>query len=210
MAGLGGSPSDASKDGRDPDGLLAELARWSAHDKAARAASERSRTRSLVQQSAAAATWTGVLVDLAEGQTEVTVWLGAGAKLAGCLVGVGRDFVVLERGAGGRAGGGPVLVRSDAVAALVPTPSPGAIRRGPGGERPAPLELTLAGALDALAGEEAPVTVRAGTDAIAGSLVASGEDVLTLRPGGVGAAGGAGAGRLVYVPVRAVTWVELR
>ncbi len=179
-----------------PDDFLAELARWSAGDRAARAAAERSRTRALVDQSAATATWAGLLVDLAEASAEVTVAMGE-VRLTGRLVGAGRDFAVLE---GHRTR--PVLVRIDAITALTPAAASGAAT-APGGRRRPALELTLADVLDALAGEQAPVTVRSGAEAVSGSLVACGRDLITVRAEGP-------ARRPVYVPISGLAYVELR
>lgn len=180
-----------------PDDFLAELARWSSRDRVRRSAAERSRANSLQEQSAAGATWVGVMVDLAESGAEVTLSVGSGPKVTGRLVGVARDFVVVE----GR-GSSPVLVNSAAVTALAPRPGAAASRR-PGGRRRPPLELTLAGALDALAGERAPVIVRAAGEPVAGSLLACGEDLVTVRTDN-------GTRPVVYVPLAAVVCVELR
>ena len=177
-----------------PDDFLGQLARWSAADRVARAAAERARTRSLEDQSAAAATWSGLLLDLAEAQAQVTIGLGPELKVTGRLVGTARDFIVVETRA-------PVMVRTDAISWIAPSSGTDAPAR-PGGRRRPPLEISLAGALDALAGERSPVVVRAGGQSLTGFLLACGEEVVTIR---------AEAGRKpVYVPVRAVTCVELR
>ena len=155
-----------------------------------------------MEQSAAGATWAGVLVDLAEAGAVVTLWAGTGSKLGGRLVGTARDFVVVEDRRCV-----PFMVRTAAVTALTPgsEPDPGsgpAAPLRPGGQRRPPLDISLAGALDALAAERTPVVVRSGPDAVAGVVIACGEDVITVR---------ADAGRRpVYLPVSAVTWVEMR
>ncbi len=190
VAGLGGGEPR-------PDEFLADLARWSAAERATRAASERARTRDLVEQSAATATWSGLLVDLAETASEVTVWLDGGRKLGGRLVGTGRDFVVVE-GRGRR----PTLVRTGAISALVPAGGAAAVER-PGGRRRPGLDLSLAAALDGLAADASPVTLYSGTDTVTGVLVACGEDVVTLRADGADR-------RPVYVPLGRVACVELR
>lgn len=188
MSGLGGA-------GGRSDDLLGQLARWAAADRTARAASERARTRSLIGQASSVATWDGLLVDLAEAGAEVAVTAG-GLRMAGRVVGVGRDFAILERRPGR-----PALVHTGGITSLSPS-SPDAPRH-PGGRRPPPLGLTLAAALDALAGEETPVLIRSGPDASNGDLVACGEDVVTLRGNGPGR-------RPVYIPLAGITVVELR
>lgn len=180
-----------------PDDFLAELARWAASERVGRSAAERSRTRLLQDQAAATATWAGLLVDLAERRSDVTVSVRAGPAVSGRLVATARDFVVVENR---RAV--PVMVRTDAVTAVAPS-GVGTGAERPGGHRPPPLDLTLAGALDALAGERAPVVVRAGSDLITGWVVACGQDVVTIRAEGAGA-------RPVYLPVSSVSCVELR
>lgn len=143
---------------------------------------------------------------MAEARADVTLSVEPGTKVSGRLVGVARDFVVVEARRSN-----PVLVSTSAITALAPAAQPPAGRRGaaggpatesPGGRRRPALELTLAGALDALAGERAPVVVRAGTEPVVGAVVACGEDVVTIRTDG--------SPRPVYVPVSAVKWVELR
>lgn len=148
---------------------------------------------------------------MAEARADVTLSVEPGTKVSGRLVGVARDFVVVEARRSN-----PVLVSTSAITALAPAAQPPAAqapagRRGaaggpatesPGGRRRPALELTLAGALDALAGERAPVVVRAGTEPVVGAVVACGEDVVTIRTDG--------SPRPVYVPVSAVKWVELR
>jgi hypothetical protein len=196
VAGLGGPEPR-------PEDLLAELARWSATDRAARAASERARTRDLVDQSAATATWSGLLVDLAEAGTDVTVWLEGGRRVTGRLVGTGRDLIVIEDRSGR-----PVLVRTGAIDALAPNGEgdgpPSSQRSGPpaGRRRPA-TDLSFAAALDALAAEGSPVKLHSGTEVVTGRLLAAGEDVVTVRSDGAGR-------RPVHLPLDRVTYVELR
>jgi hypothetical protein len=180
------------------DRFLAELARWAGAERVAQSASERARLRALVDSSAASATWAGLLLDLAESAAEVVCTVSGGARLAGRLVGVARDFVVVERGGAGV--GPPLLVRIDAIGAI--TPAGGAARQ-PAGDRSAPLGITFSTALDALAGEGSPVTLRAADEAFTGTVTACGTDVVTLRLEGM-------ARRTVHLPLDAVMWVELR
>lgn len=201
MGGLGGDG------GSSPDDFLADLARWAARDRTARAATERSRTRTLAEQSLSTSTWTGLLVDLAESGAEVALWSGPGLTRNGRLVGVARDFVVLEP-----AGQGPVLIRTATLQAVRPV-EPGAqstqpaqsaqpARSARAGERGHPSELTLAAALEALAGERAPARVQTSSQAFVGTIIGCGEDVLTVKSDG--------PDRPVYVALNAVVWVEIR
>ena len=198
MGGLGADGASSADD------FLADLASWAARDRTARAASERSQTRARADQSLATSTWTGLLVDLAESGSEVALWSGPGLTRKGRLVGVARDFVVLEP-----AGRGPVLIRTTALQSVTPA-EPGAQRaqsaqtaRSPrAGERRHPSELTLAAALDALAGERAPASVQTSSQAFHGAIIGCGEDVLTMKSDG--------PGRHVYVALNALVWIEIR
>jgi hypothetical protein len=195
--------------GPGSDDLLAQLARWSAAERAARAASGRARARSLIEQSAAEATLSGLLVDLAEEAAEVTLGLasmerafgrgiGPGAgQVSGRLVGVGRDVLIVER-----PGRGAALVRTAAVTSVTPLGSVVGPAR-PGGQRPPGLDLTMAAALDSLGADGAPVTVRTADATFAGVVLACGQDVVTLRTEGA-------ERRPVYLALGAIMCVELR
>ena len=181
--------------GPEADDFLAQLARWAAADRTARAVSERARTRSLVDQAAGAATWAGLLVDLAEAQARVACSLPGGTKVTGRIVGVGRDFAGVER-----PGAGPVLMRTEALTAVAPAGPP--VGR-PGGDRRPALDLTFEAALEALAGEGAPVLVRTPGESFTGRVSACGTDLFTLLLEGAGR-------RPVHLPMRAIVAVELR
>lgn len=189
-----------------PDDFLAELARWSAAEKVGRSVAERSRTRSLQDQAAATATWEGILVDLAEAACEVAVSVRWGRKVTGRLVGTARDFVVIESRRGA-----PVMVRTAAISAISPStavasaagPSAVAVSGRPGGRRRPPIDLDLAGALDALAAERAPLVVWVGAESFTGWVASCGEDFLTVRAEGAGQ-------RPLYLPMESVVCVELR
>jgi hypothetical protein len=175
--------------------LAAAFERWAASERITEAAASRRRWRSLSEQASASATWTGVLLDLAERAEPVVVCIGAD-RLTGRLVGLGPDFCVLEQ-----AGGRPAVVRSAAVCSL----SPAETRRSetPAGQRFPALELSLASVLEALAGERAPVVVHCGGAPIEGELLSVGSDLVTLRADGQ-------PRRLTHVPLGALTWCELR
>jgi hypothetical protein len=147
-------------------------------------------------QSARSATWVGLLVDLAERNAAVSVTAG-GTRLTGCVIGVGRDFFVLEPAAGR-----PVLVSTGAATSVSALPEEPANSPAAGDRRPA-LDLSLLSAFDALAEERAPVAVCAGDTTFEGELVSVGEDVITLRSMSA-------QRRLVHLPSAAVAWCELR
>jgi hypothetical protein len=180
----------------DGDELVEAFARWAAGQRAGSAAAARSRERSLREQARASATWAGILVDLAEAATVVGA-LVAGQRRSGRLVGVGRDFCILEPRSGRTA-----LVCLDAVSEL--SPDYGTTAGLPAGDRGAALDLTLMTAMALLAEERYPVAVLTTTGAeTAGDLVAVGADVLTIRTNPP-------ARRVVYVPRTAVALCELR
>jgi hypothetical protein len=181
--------------GRPGDELVAALDRWAASQRAASAAAGRARERSLREQAATLATWTGILVDLAEHGASVTAVL-ANQRRRGRIVGVGRDFFVLDAHPGR-----PALVRSDAVASLWPDHAAAVL---PAGARGGEIDLSLMMAVALLAEERSPICVISTTGGeTAGDLVAAGEDVLTVRTD-------ASMRRLAYVPLGAVAICELR
>lgn len=182
--------------GASGDDLIAAFSRWSSDEKAAEAARSRTRERSLREQAATAATWTGALVDLAENRSRVVLLVGAG-RLTGTLEAIGADFCVLAATAGR-----PVLVNLARVAAALTEAPRG--RDPVSGSRLPTLELSLAAALSVLAEERAPVQVAVGDGhQVTGDLVGVGEDVLTLRSHGTRT----GA---VLVPLANVEYCELR
>ena len=89
-------------DAQRGDELVAALDRWAAMQRAAAAAAGRARERSLRDQAATLATWTGVLVDLAEQGAPVTAVV-ANQRRSGRVIGVGRDFFGSTPGRAGSA-----------------------------------------------------------------------------------------------------------
>ncbi len=188
-SGAGGARSPGEE-------LVAAFVRWAADQRTATAAADRVRERSLRDQAAATATWMGVLVDLAEQAAVVTVMV-AGQRRSGHLVGVGRDFCVLQT-AHGRA----VLISLPEIAQLWPDSGRG--DDPPTGDRPPSIDLPLMTGLALLAEERSPVVLVSGYGLeTAGELVAVGEDVVTLRTAPP-------ARRLVHVPTSRVAVCELR
>jgi hypothetical protein len=153
------------------DSVVAAFARWAAQERVADAAGTRSKERSLRDQAAGEATWSGLLVDLAETQAEVELEVGT-RSLAGRLVGIGRDFCVLEQ-----RGRRPALIRSDRIVAIWK-------ERPAAGSRFPNLDLSFAAALAALADERSPVSLLvSGGGKVTGDLVASGTDLVSVRTG---------------------------
>ncbi len=189
-------PSRPVQERQGGDALVAAFARWAADQRTAAAAGQRTRERSLREQATASATWTGILVDLAEQAALVTAVV-AGRRRHGRVAGMGRDFCVLESEHNRTA-----LIGLNAVSALWPEDLPAS--QPPTGDRTPTLDLSMMAALALLAEERAPVAVVT-TDGVetAGDLLAVGEDVLTLRAGG-------STRRLALVPRHAVAVCELR
>jgi len=178
------------------DDLVAQFARWSAGERASRAARGRIHERTLREQAASGATWAGSLVDLAEAGSRISMSIG-GRRLTGTLEAVGADFCVLIR-----AGRRPLLARLDRVSAVWPDPP--ARSRAPAGSRFPSLRLSMAAAMALLAEDRAPVTLAvAGGHHISGDLVGVGEDVLTVRERD-------GSERSTLVALENVEYCELR
>jgi len=161
------------------DDLLRRLGAWQASERVSQAATERTRSREMLERAASTGTWTGLLVDLAERSTVVLADTG-GYRVSGRLVGVAKDFVTFE-GTSGR----PLLLRIDALVSISPISESDARRRArPAGARIAPLAMTMASVLDLLRDESAPVTIRTESSSVHGVIVAVGEDLVSLRPEG--------------------------
>ena len=153
----------------DGDRLLAAFARWAAQQRTEQAAGMRSRERSLRDQAEGEATWSGLLVDLAEADADLTIEVGS-RRMRGRLVGVGRDFCVLE-GDGRR----PALIPTDRIVAVWK-------EKPASGSRFPHLDLTFGAALSGLAGERSPVCmVLDGGSQVIGDLISSGADLVTVR-----------------------------
>lgn len=164
---------------REPNGddLVAAFARWAADERVREAARQRSRERWLRQQASEEATLAGILTDLAERRAEVVVTTRT-RQMAGWLLGVAKDFFVLEDR--DRAG---VLVATEHLASISPL-TRDAQRADPSGERPPPLSLLLVDALVMLTADRSPVRLGlVDGEAVLGDLVAVGRDVVTLRRG---------------------------
>lgn len=166
-------------DGEDPvvdDSLHRALQRWVADGAADDAASERARVRMLRSVAEEESTFAGVIVALAERGAPVTVATTTGRTHRGRVVAVGRDFMVVRE-----AQAPPVFVAFHAAVSVRPAPG----RGGPAltGDRPAPLDASLAAVLGAMAADRPRVHTAAPGDptVLAGELRAVGADVAVLR-----------------------------
>lgn len=181
----------------DVDGLLADLARWTADTRADVAARSRMRERWLRQQAEEDARFAGLALDLSEAGATVALRLTSGRTLHGRIATVARDFCVVRHD-----GGTATLLAFDAVATV--RPEPGYRAGQAASERGAQVDATLADVLVGLAGERPRVRVvtEGGGDALAGELRSVGADVATLRLDG-------DRGGTVYVHLCAVLEVTL-
>lgn len=181
----------------DVDGLLADLARWTADTRADDAARSRMQERWLRQQAEEDARFAGLALDLSEAGVGVAMRLTSGRTVRGRIATVARDFCVVRHD-----GGTATLLAFGAIATV--RPEPGYRARGAASERLAPVDAGLADVLVGLAGERARVrvVVAGGGEALAGELRTVGADVATVRLDGE-------PGGTVYVQLGAVLEVTL-
>lgn len=181
----------------DVDGLLADLARWTADTRTDAAARARTRERWLRQAAEEDARFAGLALDLSEARAGVAVRLTGGRTLHGHIAAVATDFCVLRHG-----DGAATLVAFAAIATLRPDPGFRAGRAA--SERGAPVEATLADVLLGLAADRPRVrlVVDGGGEAVVGELRSVGTDVATIRLDGE-------QGGTVYVQMGAVREVTL-
>jgi hypothetical protein len=170
------------------DELLAAFARWASDQRASDAAASRSRRRWLRQQESEATTLAGVLLDMAEWRTPVALSTTA-HRWTGRLVGLGRDFCVVED-----RGGRSTIVSAPSLVSVRPGPGTGELS----GDRRPPVSLDMVGALELLAAQRCPVRLAlAGGDVVAGDLAALGVDVAVVLLSERGR-------RHAYLPVAAI------
>jgi hypothetical protein len=138
------------------------------------AAASRSRERWLRVQADESATFSGVLVDLAERATPVLVHGRAGRKHRGTIAAVAADFCALRT-----AGGRDVLLAFGGIGSIRPD------SRGPGpvGDRVVHAELGLPEMLAMLVADRPRVLIvtNTDTDGVAGELRSVGRDLVTLK-----------------------------
>lgn len=175
--------------------FASRLDRWVADARADDAAAQRARERWLRSVAEQEATFTGVLLDLAERSAGIAVTTTAGRRLVGAVEAIGADFVALRVAAGRQ-----VLVALAAISVIRTAPSV----EDTVGDRVVTAELTLAEALAGLAADGARVLVvsPAGAESVAGTLRSVGQDVVVLRTDAEPAAS-------AYVPLAAISEVVL-
>lgn len=122
------------------------------------------------------ATLIGTLVDLAETQTAVTVDVTTGRTLQGRLLGVAADHVVLALPGRAR-----LLVRTSTITSI--RPDPGALARAALGERESLSSATLMEVLADIVETEAEISIvmEGSTAVLLGTVLAVGEDIVSLR-----------------------------
>ncbi len=173
--------------------FTSRLETWLADAHVDEAARQRSRERWLRDVAEQEATVLGVLLDLAERRTELTM-TAAGRRLHGVVSAVGADFVALRQPAG--------------TETLVAVRSIGQVRTGrPGiaadGDRMVTSELRLVDVLAQLAAERERVRlVTSDGDVVAGVARNVGHDVVVLRADG-------DPPTTTYVPASAIAEVSL-
>lgn len=180
----------AGRPGADPDlaALLDDEALAAARRERRAAREGRDRAREL-------ATWVGALRDLVEREAAVQVTTDTGVAVAGHLIGLAADHLVLRP-----PGGGWTVVARAATTAVRET-DPAAVSAAAAGDRTAPSDQALLHVLDRWREEAAVVTVvlRGGTTE-RGRLVVVGEDVISL----------ATTGGVLHVAADAVVAVTVR
>lgn len=166
---------------------LSALHRWVAEGTVDEAARRRARQRWLEQQAGEEATVGGVLQDLAERESPVTLTTRRGRRVGGRVVVVGADFVIV------RETGGDVVVPAAVLSSIRSAPE----ERPVSGARAVGVELVLAEALSELAADRPDVYVVTAAEEIRGRLQSVGFDVLAMTVDGP-------ARRLVHVPIGAL------
>jgi hypothetical protein len=157
----------------------ADLMRLVAETRTADAVRARSRERVLRQQATGEATFVGLLMDLIEAGTEISVRIRTGTTVQGRPVGMGRDFVAVRPGTGPE-----TWIALRAIASV--RSRPGRRPPDPAGERPSPGGTSLAARLASLAPERPrlAVTVAGEPAPLIGELRAVGSDVATVEVDG--------------------------
>lgn len=154
------------------DDPLSGLSKWLSEGRVDAAATARARQRWLERQATEDATLAGVLLDLGERSRRITVRTEGGTNIAGSIVALGADFVIVREDRSGDA--------------FIPLGSVATVRGGPGddppvGDRSVALAAVLGEVLGQLAADGPTVKVVAGGDAIRGDLRSVGQDLLAVE-----------------------------
>jgi hypothetical protein len=157
--------------------LGARLDAWLADARVEGSADARARERWLRAAADADATFSGILLDLAERGAAISVATVAGRRLQGVVAVLGADFVSMRS-----VSGGEVLVALATISSVRTAPP---VDRA-SGERVVTTDLRLGDVLGELASERARVrlVLLDGSEAVAGELRSVGQDVVTLRTDG--------------------------
>lgn len=166
--GLGFDSDDVSR--ALGSSLDSTLAAWVEQAAVNEAAAARARRHWLTVQAEGESSLAGVLVDLGERGRPVVLAVDD-LTVRGRIVGIGSDFVVVERD-----DGRPVIVALDAVA-MVRSAEDVAVW----GDRQVRVDTTLAGILGPIAAERPEVTVRTSAGSVNGVLRSAGADVARIR-----------------------------
>ncbi|MET0726917.1 MAG: hypothetical protein ABWZ76_01325 [Acidimicrobiales bacterium] len=176
------------------DGFAQRLERWVADARIDDAALERSREHWLGEVAAQEATLTGLLAELAERGTSVSLQTAAGRRQHGAVQVIGTDFVALRSPSGIE-----VLVAGRSIGIVRTARTPDAR-----GDLPITADLRLAGVLSELAADRERVLIvtHDGADSASGRLQSVGHDVVVMRTDAEPSA-------LVYVALGAIAEVTL-
>lgn len=155
------------------DALLADLARWSSEQQVDEAVRARTRERWMRQRAGEEASFSGLLLDLAEQAIPVVLRTTTGRSHRGPIVAVGQDFLALSA-PGSRA----VFVSTGAIASIRPEPGTrvGDAPSGRSGAVPSRLVDVLLG----LSADRPRVQIHAGGEPVAGELRSVGIDVVSV------------------------------
>ena len=161
----------------DAPSLASRLDAWLADARVEGSADARAREHWLRAAASADATFSGILLDLAERGIAVSVATVAGRRLQGFVEVLGADFLALRS-----ASGGEVLVALTAISSVRTAPTVDEAS----GDRVVTTDLRLGDVLGELTAERARVrlVLLDGREAVAGELRSVGQDVVTVRTDG--------------------------
>lgn len=187
-------PDDLVRGDGSPS-FAARLDRWVADARIDQSALQRSRERWLREVAEQEATLAGVLADLAERRTPLTVRTSGGRRHHGVISAIGADFVAVSTPSGS-----DVLLAVRAVGVVRTNPAEAATL----GDQVVATELRLADVLAELAADRERVLLVTtdGQDSVTGVLRSVGHDVVVVRTDGERAA-------KAYVPLTAIAEITI-